>query len=49
MKAGKADARGDEKGGWVRTIGGVVGKVYAVKGENAILETSPDKGESDLL
>ncbi|MFR7473315.1 MAG: preprotein translocase subunit YajC [Christensenellales bacterium] len=32
-----------KKGDWVRTIGGVVGRVYAVKGENVILETGPDK------
>mgnify|MGYP003378033818 CR=1 FL=1 len=32
-----------KKGDWVRTIGGVVGRVYAVKGENVVLETGPDK------
>ena len=34
-----------KKGDWVRTIGGVVGRVYAVKGENVVLETGPDKVE----
>ncbi len=32
-----------KKGDWVRTIGGVVGKVYSVKGDNVVLETGPDK------
>ena len=32
-----------KKGDWVRTVGGVVGKVYSVKGDNVVLETGPDK------
>lgn len=32
-----------KKGDWVRTIGGVVGKVYSVKGDNVVLETGPDR------
>lgn len=32
-----------KKGDWVRTIGGIVGKVYMIKGENVVLETGPDK------
>ena len=27
----------------LRTVGGVVGKVYSVKGDNVVLETGPDK------
>ena len=31
-----------KKGDWVRTIGGVVGRVYTIKDEQVVLETGPD-------
>lgn len=37
-----------KKGDWVRTIGGISGRIYHVKGDIVTIETGPDKVKINL-